>query len=57
MAGSRKIETKYTQNTVILKKEHFSQNGLTGLFCNQYNCSVKKAINETFSSNEGLWIL
>lgn len=37
-----------TQTIGRLKKEHFSQYGLTGLLSNQYNSSVKKAINEAF---------
>jgi len=36
-----------------LKKEHFSQYGLTGLLSHQYNSSVKKAINEVFPSKKG----
>ncbi|HEY8889351.1 MAG TPA: DUF4046 domain-containing protein [Clostridium sp.] len=45
----KKLKLNQRQAPSILKKEHFSQYGLSGLLCNQYSCSVKKAINEAFS--------
>ncbi|MBW9150364.1 DUF4046 domain-containing protein [Clostridium sp. CM028] len=48
-----KLKLKHTQISSRLKKEHFLQYGLTELFSNQYNCSVKKAINEVFPEREG----
>ena len=48
-----KLKLNHTQTLGRLKKEHFSQYGLTELFSNQYNSSVKKAINEAFPGREG----
>jgi|GEM_PF-2725379 len=43
-----KLKLNHSQALSRLKKEHFSQYGLTGLLNNQYNGSIKKAINEVF---------
>jgi len=48
-----KLKLNHKQIPSKLKKEHFLQYGLSGLLCNQYSCSVKKAINETFKRIEG----
>lgn len=48
-----KLKLNHSQTSNILKKEHFSQYGLTELLSNQYNGSVKKAINEVFQGREG----
>ena len=46
-----KLKLNHTQISSRLKKEHFSQYGLTELISNRYNCSVKNAINEAFTEN------
>ena len=45
-----KLKLINTQVLSRLKKEHFSQYGLTGLLNHYYNCSIKKTINESFPS-------
>lgn len=41
-----KLKLNSTQASIGLKKEHFTQYGLTALFCNQYNSSIKNALAE-----------
>lgn len=48
-----KLKLNHAQILSRLKKEHFSQYGLSELLSNQYNSSIKKAINECFIRNEG----
>jgi hypothetical protein len=48
-----KLKLKYTQVSSRLRKEHFSQYGLSALFFNEYNGSIKRVIKEAFPRRVG----
>jgi hypothetical protein len=47
-----KLKLNHTEALSRLKKTHFSQYGLTELFSNIYNSSIKKAVNDTFTEDK-----
>jgi hypothetical protein len=43
-----KLKLKPSEALSKLERAHFAQYGLTTLFCNYYNYSVKRVVNDAF---------